>query len=122
MDVPGVVRKFHKTLLSWDYFGICDKAEAGGGVFPDLKNVPTTFKDIQARPAAARPPPHRAPCACARARRRPVRSHGRRRRTLRRRAVFTLDRCCRTHLGAGVQARFRAAHPGGVLGAHAAGD
>jgi hypothetical protein len=66
MDVPGVVRKFHKTLLSWDYFGICDKADAGGGVFPDLKNVPTTFKDIQARrPLCARPPPASRAAAAA---------------------------------------------------------
>eukprot|EP00775_Hariotina_reticulata_P010999 gene10999-11153_t len=47
MDVPGVVQRFHRILLSWDYFALCQRANDGKGVYDTLRPVPTTFSSIQ---------------------------------------------------------------------------
>lgn len=49
MDTQAVLKRLHKILLTWDYYELCEKAENGTGVFADLKSVPNSFKDIQAR-------------------------------------------------------------------------
>ena len=54
--MPGVTNRFHRLILSWDYFDLCDKAEQGSGVYDSLRNVPPIFKDIHVR-ARAQPWP-----------------------------------------------------------------
>jgi hypothetical protein len=49
MDVAAVVSRFHRILLSWDYFALCGRAEEGKGVYDSLRRVPNTFASIQVR-------------------------------------------------------------------------
>lgn len=47
MDVSAVVNRFHRILLSWDYYALCQRAEEGKGVYDTLRSVPNTFASIQ---------------------------------------------------------------------------
>ncbi|WIA30316.1 hypothetical protein OEZ86_000404 [Tetradesmus obliquus] len=47
MDVSGVTHRFHRILLSWDYFALCKRADEGKGVYDTLRSVPNTFSSIQ---------------------------------------------------------------------------
>lgn len=49
MDVPAVVNRFHRIVLSWDYFQLCDRADEGLGVYAtsELQAVPNTFESLQ---------------------------------------------------------------------------
>jgi hypothetical protein len=47
MDTIGVMNKFHRILLAWDYFEVCEKVEEGGGVVDHLRSVPDTFADVE---------------------------------------------------------------------------
>jgi hypothetical protein len=53
MDVSGVTHRFHRILLSWDYFALCKRADEGKGVYDTLRAVPNTFSSIQVGTAAA---------------------------------------------------------------------
>jgi senataxin len=57
MDVPGVTNRFHRLILSWDYFDLCERAEEGSGVYESLRRVPSSFKDIHVSPLEPRSPP-----------------------------------------------------------------
>lgn len=39
--------RFHRILLSWDYYALCQRAEEGKGVYDTLRSVPNTFASIQ---------------------------------------------------------------------------
>lgn len=45
----GKPRRFHRILLSWDYYALCKRAEEGKGVYDTLRSVPNTFASIQVR-------------------------------------------------------------------------
>jgi hypothetical protein len=45
--------RFHRILLSWDYYALCKRAEEGKGVYDTLRSVPNTFASIQVRSTAA---------------------------------------------------------------------
>lgn len=47
VDAVGATQKLHKVLLPWDYFHLCEKAEEGGGVYEELRPVPTKFNTIK---------------------------------------------------------------------------
>lgn len=47
MNVTAVTQRFHRILLSWDYFDLCQRAEEGKGVYDTLQPVPNTFTSIQ---------------------------------------------------------------------------
>lgn len=47
MDVVSVMNRFHRLLLSWDYFNLTERASKGLGVYDELRQVPTSFKDLQ---------------------------------------------------------------------------
>lgn len=47
MDSVAVINRFHKVLLSWDYFELAEKADSNGGVFSNLRGVPATFTSLK---------------------------------------------------------------------------
>ncbi len=49
VDAVASQQKLHKILLSWDYFDLWKKCEAGGGVHDELKPVPQTFSTVEVR-------------------------------------------------------------------------
>jgi hypothetical protein len=53
MDAAGATSRFHRILLSWDYFELSARADEGKGVYDVLKPVPNTFSSIQVRQRAA---------------------------------------------------------------------
>jgi hypothetical protein len=40
-------QRFHRILLSWDYFALCQRQAQGKGVYDSLRRVPNTFASIQ---------------------------------------------------------------------------
>ncbi len=46
---PNTLCRFHRILLSWDYYALCKRAEEGKGVYDTLRSVPNTFASIQVR-------------------------------------------------------------------------
>ncbi|GFR51044.1 hypothetical protein Agub_g13208, partial [Astrephomene gubernaculifera] len=55
VDAVASQQQLHKILLSWDYFELWKRCEAGGGVYEELKPVPQTFASIKAYQAVMEP-------------------------------------------------------------------
>jgi hypothetical protein len=53
LSTIAVICRFHRILLSWDYYALCKRAEEGKGVYDTLRRVPNTFASIQVRSLAA---------------------------------------------------------------------